>query len=585
MELIAFASGKGGTGKTLMASCLGYALIKVGHRVLLIDADPATDGLSLFLLGRRGLEEARQLKDSNTFTGIIQEFQTIGTIAYEPQRINREGKDRDGDHEISYKAIISGKGLYGDDAPSVRLDRSAFRDSVTNLFSAIRASGDYDYVLVDTRGGFSFESTDVCALADSFIVVTDPDITSFYQDRNLVKRISEAAQGLGKQPVLRSIIVNRATAGVQQDDRGDSDNRIDLDRIEVSFRNELTREFPVTFGNTHPVPADIEVLKAYKTQRAPYLAAPASLFSFSTLSAFREILKLVTTPWSDEHVQKWNQLVQTVSDAVDERNKQILTERASQAAAMQELESLRKKDAEQKERISTLEREIERTEQRYERELARSESLWQRAEEWDKGKQSTIISKDQRSSGIARIANLSLVAKSVTSVLVLLLVAYGGFFGYRLWQQNERQQMLKDVYNPATPASLRQSYLSQLLVHGQHNFSGLVFENADLSNQSLSEVSFRGAKLVGASFAHSRLSNADFTSADLTGSDFREASLDDTILKGAVVVGADFTDATVERIDVRGANFSKAIIIPIQLKNATMDKDTILPFDDRQFSK
>ena len=53
-EIIAISSGKGGTGKTLVAACLGYSLKKAGHEVLMIDADPGTDGLSLFLLGPEG---------------------------------------------------------------------------------------------------------------------------------------------------------------------------------------------------------------------------------------------------------------------------------------------------------------------------------------------------------------------------------------------------------------------------------------------------------------------------------------------------------------------------------------------------
>ena len=88
MELIAFASGKGGTGKTLMASCLGYALIRAGHRVLMIDADPATDGLSLFLLGRDGMRQVGAFSDRNTFGGALRGFQKSGVMKCEPRGIH-----------------------------------------------------------------------------------------------------------------------------------------------------------------------------------------------------------------------------------------------------------------------------------------------------------------------------------------------------------------------------------------------------------------------------------------------------------------------------------------------------------------
>src|SRR5215467_3902995 len=302
MELIAFASGKGGTGKTLMASCLGYALIRAGQRVLMIDADPATDGLSLFLLGPSGMNQVADFEESSTFTGILKLSQTNDSVLFEPRSINRAGSGQAIDHGISYDAIISGKGLYGDVASRETvvplLDRKAFRSAVGDLFSKIRTSGQYDYVLVDTRGGFAFESTDVCALADSFIVVTDSDVTSYYQDRNLVKQISVAAKEIGSATVLRSIIMNRTT------EKHDAD-QLDLNKLEVSFRLQLETEFPVKFNDTHPVPADLEVLRAYKTQKVPYLAAPASLFSFATLSAFGEILRVVTAKWTADQVKRW----------------------------------------------------------------------------------------------------------------------------------------------------------------------------------------------------------------------------------------------------------------------------------------
>ena len=374
MELIAFASGKGGTGKTLLASCLGYALIRAGHRVLMIDADPATDGLSLFLLGPQGMGQIADFVEENTFTGVLSNYQNTRQIKVEPRKINRTGSNRDGDHGLTYEAIISGRGLYGDESTGrlvvPDLEQSSFRDAVGALFSNLRTAAQYDYIIVDTRGGFAFESTDVCALADSFILVTDPDITSFYQDRNLVKRISRAAQDVHSPTLLRSIIVNRATEGFN------TDGPVNLDQIESSFRLQLELEFPVKLKDTHPVPADIEVLLSYKTQRIPYLAAPASLFSFATLYAFSSILRVVTAKWSETEVQRWNELVGFISEAVHNRNKQLLAEKESRESANRELVSLRQENQKQGQRISDLTRDIERIDSQYQREIARSEALF-----------------------------------------------------------------------------------------------------------------------------------------------------------------------------------------------------------------
>src|SRR5258708_27459494 len=142
-EIIAIASGKGGTGKTLIASCLGYALICGGQRVLMIDGDPATDGLSLFLLGRKGLTQISTFEPTNTFAGILSDFQRTGLLTFESRAIHRSGPEG---HGVSYEAIISGRGLYGDEESSMLklavpdLDRSLFRAGLRTLFQALRDS-------------------------------------------------------------------------------------------------------------------------------------------------------------------------------------------------------------------------------------------------------------------------------------------------------------------------------------------------------------------------------------------------------------------------------------------------------------
>ena len=50
-RVIAFASAKGGTGKTVLAASTALVLIRSGKRVLIIDGDFSTRGLSLFILG------------------------------------------------------------------------------------------------------------------------------------------------------------------------------------------------------------------------------------------------------------------------------------------------------------------------------------------------------------------------------------------------------------------------------------------------------------------------------------------------------------------------------------------------------
>jgi MinD-like ATPase involved in chromosome partitioning or flagellar assembly len=316
-EIIAIASGKGGTGKTLLAACLGHALARAGHSVLLVDGDTATDGLSLFLLGEAGMAQVQESAPESTLRRYLERFAPQGQAELEVRRIEYSAAGGD---VVAVQLLISGGGLYGEldahvhTAPA--LGPPQFRAAIQALFRQLHALP-YDYVVVDTRGGSAFESTDLCALADGFILVTTPDPTSFSQDRNLLRRINAVGIALERRTVLRSILVNRARDGEER-----------------PFRLELEREFGVELTNTHAIPFDLEALRAYDLQKLPYEVAEACAFSYATLLAFAGIFQLVTAPWPAERVQRWNALVAEASEAFEARERSSREEK--QAAAQLE---------------------------------------------------------------------------------------------------------------------------------------------------------------------------------------------------------------------------------------------------------
>ncbi len=383
-EVICICSGKGGVGKTLFAACLGYSLTRAGLRVLMIDGDLATDGLSLFLLGPKGTEQVDSFSPSNTFAGALASYKAASEdaeqqIDYQVRKIYRNGPD---DHGVVYDALISGRSLYGDVfvgssvSPVLSGDRATFQAAARALFDALRRSGEYDYVIVDTRGGFSFESTDLCALADSFLGVIEADITSFYQTRNLVRRIDEAAGALGTKSLLRGFLVNKALDGMP------ASGELDLSKVEVSFRNALTREFPIKFSDTHPVPADLDVLQSYKMQMAPFLKAPASYFTYATLTAYSDIFQVVTSRWSASQVQGWQDLVNSVAAAIREKNEQARIayqrEQDEKAEVVKMRETLTQSAAQLRDRdvqIEHLQRELELARAQIQSELHRAAAV------------------------------------------------------------------------------------------------------------------------------------------------------------------------------------------------------------------
>jgi hypothetical protein len=224
-----------------------------------------------------------------------------------------------------------------------QLSREAFRQAVREFFDFIRKKAEWDYVLVDTRGGFTFNTTDVCALSDSFFLVTEPQFSSFYQDKNLMYRISAAAAELGRKPTLRGVVVNKATESSGDDDiRRPGTRRLDLDNVEGSFRNVLVDEFSIRYSDTHPVPLDIRAVEAYKSQRIPYVAFPGSVFSYATLVAFSGMMRTVTVRWPEEVTKRWNALVDRISEAIKAANEGLIQQAAEEQALHEDKDKLMK---------------------------------------------------------------------------------------------------------------------------------------------------------------------------------------------------------------------------------------------------
>lgn len=323
-EIIAIASGKGGTGKTLLTACLAHALTRAGHRVLLVDTDTSTDGLSLYLLGPQGRQLVAGFSAENTVRGYLDRFRAEGEASFEVRRLERSGA---GDHGVDYHMLISGKALYGELDTEVHastvteLGRESFRAAILRLFEELHELP-YHYVLVDTRGGFGFETTDVCALADGFLLVTDPDPSCLFQDRNLMHRVSAARVALAQRGELRGIIVNTANDG-----------------DEAACRRELALEFGVPFDRTHAVPLDLEAMKAHRAQQIPYSAPAAVAFSHASLVAFSNIFSPALASWSAERVASWNTLVSDV--ALSLQSRQQAQQEEEEAARSQEAASLR----------------------------------------------------------------------------------------------------------------------------------------------------------------------------------------------------------------------------------------------------
>lgn len=167
---IAIVSGKGGSGKTMVAASLARILDEHG-KVLLIDADFGTAGLSYYL----GLNTV-----NNISTGLT----------------NLLGKRISPDSFYNYtqpmKGFNNSKFLpVGDHRRHV--DQSGSTDLLRNFLNQVIQSPYFEeqFILVDCRGGIDSDSLAVCQAVDTIVIVAETDTTSFQATQHLVEVLNK----------------------------------------------------------------------------------------------------------------------------------------------------------------------------------------------------------------------------------------------------------------------------------------------------------------------------------------------------------------------------------------------------------
>jgi CO dehydrogenase nickel-insertion accessory protein CooC1 len=192
---IAVVSGKGGSGKTMIATAMAQIFAEAGLPVVLVDADTGTAGMSYYL----GLRQVRNIR--------------AGLSAL----INRGSLTRE-DMDLVLQKVALMPGAHpaqflpiGDHRRLSQAGREASDQGSGKISSLLRQVVQVlrerpSIVIVDCRGGVDDESLAVCDAADDIILVIEPDTTSFQASRHLVEVLSDA----GLDDKLRGFIVNKA---------------------------------------------------------------------------------------------------------------------------------------------------------------------------------------------------------------------------------------------------------------------------------------------------------------------------------------------------------------------------------------
>ncbi|MGB8363388.1 MAG: P-loop NTPase [Rhizomicrobium sp.] len=148
-RLTAIGSGKGGTGKTLVATALAWSLAHEGERVLLCDADLGLSNATVHL----GLDSG------GDFSGVLSNRTQLGQAVVPVLG----GAGRGGGFDLL--AAPSGSGALANLDPSV----------AERMIAKLRDSRIYDRVVLDLSAGVDATTMAFAARADETVLVLTPD--------------------------------------------------------------------------------------------------------------------------------------------------------------------------------------------------------------------------------------------------------------------------------------------------------------------------------------------------------------------------------------------------------------------------
>lgn len=250
---IAIVSGKGGTGKSILAASFGYLLARIGVRTLLIDADVFTSGLSFYVLADRPFRISVSMQDILMGSGIVDDLEPIPV---------RNDSVRG---ELSILASVRGRRVHGSERKiSAGLNDLASMGTVfQHVVKQAHDRWGFELVIIDTRGGSDITSLACAAVADGHIVVTEADKTSWDVGEVLLGGIDDAARELGTSPERLGFVINK----------------------NVLPSAEIERFLRLRWDTPHlgTVPLDVEAVKLFQEDKIPVAESLAIPFSRNTV--------------------------------------------------------------------------------------------------------------------------------------------------------------------------------------------------------------------------------------------------------------------------------------------------------------
>ena len=286
-RVITFASAKGGTGKTILAASTAMTLLRSGQRVLCIDGDFSTRGLSLFILGNILYTSELTVRPEQCLADfVLAEYPNWKPT---PRRIEQYG--------VQFHIILSNTDLWRSGVPDKdildgKLDPARYVAKMEELLRAF--SSEYDYIIVDTRGGYDFTSAVPTLLSSGYVIVLEPDKISLDQIAGFNKLLTDFAEARRLEIPAGGFIINKAS----------------FDPNRTEFPEDLAKRYSVrTYGI---IPADVSCIRAYEVKDNPVFRFPDSDFAYWFMRAFRNLIN-PRNNWEDgEKILQYEQFEKSI---------------------------------------------------------------------------------------------------------------------------------------------------------------------------------------------------------------------------------------------------------------------------------
>lgn len=176
---VAILSGKGGTGKSQISVSLGYALSHCGFRTLLLDLDLFTHGMTFYSLAEVLEKPKYHLMDCLS--------QRCSPKDLSPVQIRNEFCNKklfvlpNINRKRDYQAELNINENYS--------NLHSFSKRVDEILGHFKS--DFDYIIIDTRGGTDYTTIAATKCSDGHIIVTEADKPSWDTGRVLLDSIYE----------------------------------------------------------------------------------------------------------------------------------------------------------------------------------------------------------------------------------------------------------------------------------------------------------------------------------------------------------------------------------------------------------